>query len=206
MKATSGSGRLSLLAGLALTIGASAFVFAQQNGTSGSTNGGGTWSGRAGGQVSGGGSASAGGSASSSSSSSGSSSKGGNSGGGGMSFGANKPLYAAWYSKAPDSRNDGNDSNVDREHTQYMKQLTQDQTLVIEGPFGDGSGYMAVIQSDSPETALRIINNDPSVKNGSLKVVVKPWQMRHGGTLPQNFRMPVPSNVGRGGSVSAGGG
>lgn len=124
-----------------------------------------------------------------------------------MSFGANKPLYAAWYSKAPDSRNGGNDSNVDRVHSQYMKQLSQDQTLVIEGPFGDGSGYMAVIQSDSPETALRIIHNDPSVQNGSLKVVVKPWQMRHGGAMPQNFRVPVRNNLGGGGgSVSAGGG
>ena len=59
-------------------------------------------------------------------------------------------------------------------HVSYTAAFLENNKLVEGGPFLDHSGGMMVF-SGSKEEAEEIANADPAVKNGLLKVIVRPW-------------------------------
>lgn len=63
------------------------------------------------------------------------------------------------------------------EHVQYMADFQATGSMVIGGPFLDDSGGMMVLRAENQDEAEAIANADPSVKNGLLKVQVKPWMV-----------------------------
>lgn len=167
--------RVQVLIAAALAVGATAIVTAQQSTARRKEVR--VQQSQAGGQVSGTASGSAYGSASSGGSIS---IRGGSSGqSGGFGFRASKPTYAVWYEIAPGVTDQSAISAANLGHTQYMEALSKNQTLVIEGVFTDSSGFMAVIQADTPQLAEQIIKADPGVSKGVLKATFRPWQPRY---------------------------
>lgn len=63
------------------------------------------------------------------------------------------------------------------EHVQYMAGFQETGSMVIGGPYLDDTGGMMVLRAENQEDAEAIANADPSVKNGLLKVQVKPWMV-----------------------------
>ncbi|HET9137253.1 MAG TPA: hypothetical protein VFO76_11490 [Candidatus Kapabacteria bacterium] len=61
------------------------------------------------------------------------------------------------------------------EHVRYMA----GSGMIMGGPFLDNFGGM-MMYDGSPEEAERIAHADPTVKNGLLTVVVRPWLMAIG--------------------------
>lgn len=64
------------------------------------------------------------------------------------------------------------------EHVRYMASF-HETGMVMGGPFLDNSGGM-MIYNGSREEAERIALADPTVQNGLLNVVVRPWMMAMG--------------------------
>jgi uncharacterized protein YciI len=60
------------------------------------------------------------------------------------------------------------------EHVKYMASFIESNKLVEGGPFLDNSGGMMVFNG-TLEEAEQIANEDPTVKSGLLKVIVRPW-------------------------------
>lgn len=70
-------------------------------------------------------------------------------------------------------------------HVAYMHTFLLNGTMVFGGPFLDDSGGMMVMNA-SPEDAREAAENDPAVKSGLLRVVVRPWLVPMTAvTLPQ---------------------
>lgn len=61
------------------------------------------------------------------------------------------------------------------EHVQYCSQFLQKGLLVMGGPFLDNSGGMMVLRTATIEEAQKIALDDPAVRGGLLRVVVRPW-------------------------------
>ncbi|MBS1715922.1 MAG: hypothetical protein JST30_16465 [Armatimonadetes bacterium] len=177
--------RASIVMSVAATVAASAVVLARQDQTHQETN-------RQTSQ-SGGGTATASGSASASASSRGGSSQSGSQRGGASGFASgidpNKRLYAVWYEKAANAPVDAG-KRGEVEHAQYMKYLMQDGTLVMEGPFEDGTGLLLILQTDSDAHAGKIVADDPAVVKGYLKPTVKRWVWRYGGLRDSMVAQP----------------
>ncbi len=61
------------------------------------------------------------------------------------------------------------------DHVRYMDAFLARGVLIMAGPFLDNSGGMAIFHTASLEEAQRLANDDPTVKNGLLRVTVRPW-------------------------------
>ncbi|MDY6800137.1 MAG: YciI family protein, partial [Bacteroidota bacterium] len=63
-------------------------------------------------------------------------------------------------------------------HVKYLKELFNKGKLIITGPFLDKKGGgMFVIDVDSEEELMEIVNNDPAIKNGIAKSEVRPYKI-----------------------------
>jgi uncharacterized protein YciI len=60
------------------------------------------------------------------------------------------------------------------DHVGYMRSFLESKKLVEGGPFLDNSGGMMVFNVGKEE-AEKIAHDDPAVKSGLLKVIVRPW-------------------------------
>jgi uncharacterized protein YciI len=61
------------------------------------------------------------------------------------------------------------------EHIAYLKRLRDEGTLVMAGPFLDGSGELTIISVPGIEDAKLVAIDDPAAGSGLLTVTVKPW-------------------------------
>lgn len=78
----------------------------------------------------------------------------------------------AWVKDVPFREQPGVDA-----HVQYMRNLLQQGLIVMGGPFLDDSGGMMIARSPDLEEARRVASQDPAVKNGLLRVQVRPWMV-----------------------------
>lgn len=123
-------------------------------------------------------------------------------------FDPNKRLYAAWYTDNRRTRGNQKEDIAFSQHVNYMKGLSMDGTCIADGPFGDGTGLLAVIQAPDDESAFRLIHNDPSVTDGDYSAVVKQWTVVQGRWVGgDTIGRPTPArNNGIGGGSAAAGG
>jgi len=63
-------------------------------------------------------------------------------------------------------------------HVEYLKELFTREKLIITGPFLDEKrGGMFVIDVESEEELMDIVNNDPAIKNGFAKSEIRPYKI-----------------------------
>jgi len=63
-------------------------------------------------------------------------------------------------------------------HIEYLKELYTRGKLIITGPFLDEKrGGMFVIDVESEEELMDIVNNDPAIKNGFAKSEIRPYKI-----------------------------
>jgi len=63
-------------------------------------------------------------------------------------------------------------------HIEYLKELYTKGKLIITGPFLDEKrGGMFVIDVESEEELMDIVNNDPAIKNGFAKSEIRPYKI-----------------------------
>ena len=62
-----------------------------------------------------------------------------------------------------------------REHADYHRGLAKEGKLLLQGPFLDDSGALAVIEVETRVEAMAIVAGDPLVKNEVFKVELKHW-------------------------------
>lgn len=195
MQSNKGFVRAPLAIGIAIAFGVAAFVVAQDTSTTKQV------------VTSKSGQATASGSATARASSSGSRSSSSQAIGGSSNsgFDANKRLYAAWYT---DNRRAKPTQQQDTEigmHYKYMKGLSVQGALIADGPFGDGTGLLTIIQATDDQTAQQLIAADPVVQDKTFNVVLKQWTVVHGSWIGGDLiGRPTPARGG--GIVGAPGG
>lgn len=57
------------------------------------------------------------------------------------------------------------DGQLLKKHVAYLKQLTQENHLLICGPFVDGSGAMLILQAECRLNVVKLIQSDPFIQN-----------------------------------------
>lgn len=60
-------------------------------------------------------------------------------------------------------------------HMKYMADMQAKGKVVLQGPWRDVPGAMAIVAAESDDEALAIAKNDPAVKAGVLKFEVRAW-------------------------------
>ena len=195
MQTNYGFVRVTLAVGIALALGITACVIAQDTTTTRQQSS----------SKSGQGTATASGSASARATSSGSVNGGQQASGSTGAFDPNQRIYAAWYT---DNRQVHSGRQMDGEtsmHNKYMKGFAMDGSLIADGPFGDGSGMLVVIQAPDDRSAFNKIQGDPVVQDRSFSVVVKRWTVVQGRWVGGDvIGQPIPA--GGGASAATGGG
>jgi uncharacterized protein YciI len=64
------------------------------------------------------------------------------------------------------------------EHAQFMDALFEAGTVVLGGPFADGTGSLVILEADSPQAARAIYQNDPWTRHDILVVGdAKEWTL-----------------------------
>jgi uncharacterized protein YciI len=120
-------------------------------------------------------------------------------------FDPSKRLYAAWYT---DNRRAKPNQQQDTEagmHYKYMKGLSIQGVLIADGPFGDGTGMLTIIQAADDQSAQQLIEADPSVQSKVFSVTLKQWNVVQGQWIGGGLiGRPTPAR--NGGTVGAPGG
>jgi uncharacterized protein len=65
-------------------------------------------------------------------------------------------------------------------HRAYLRQLSDDGTLVLSGPFADRRGGMVLIRAESEAAARAIAEADPLVKSGMDTYELRQWRITGG--------------------------
>ncbi len=87
--------------------------------------------------------------------------------------------YVIFYSEGPNWRHGVSfweQVGID-EHAAYMETLLKQGTLIMGGPFIDGSGGMAILRTNDLVEAEEIVDNDPAVNAGTLSAKLRQWQV-----------------------------
>lgn len=68
-------------------------------------------------------------------------------------------------------------AKLQQAHLAYQSQMAEDNKLCMAGPFGDDGDWrgILVLSVRSEEEARDLLDNDPFVKRGMLKYILKPW-------------------------------
>jgi len=76
-------------------------------------------------------------------------------------------------------------AEIQAAHLAYMSQNTKDGVLLMAGPFGDDGDMRGIVIYDvaTKAEADSIINGDPAVRAGRLRIEVKPWWAAKGSVL-----------------------
>ena len=60
-------------------------------------------------------------------------------------------------------------------HVAYVKNLNNDGTVLLAGPFRDDDGGLTILQAESDDEARLIMDEDPDVRSGILRADVRGW-------------------------------
>ena len=87
-----------------------------------------------------------------------------------------KDLFFVFLNTNPDKPeiSESEKENLQALHLENLDRLAQQGILHAAGPF-DGGGGMLILETDSKEEALDIVNTDPAVKAGRFNVEVFPF-------------------------------
>ncbi len=77
---------------------------------------------------------------------------------------------------ANDYGTEGTEERVS-EHFKYLQQLLKDGILTMAGRFSEVLIGLSMIEAESREDALEIMNNDPAVKSGIFHAELYPWRI-----------------------------
>jgi uncharacterized protein YciI len=66
------------------------------------------------------------------------------------------------------------------EHFKYLQDLHSNGELIMAGRFSDVLIGLSIIQADTYERALEIMNNDPAVKAKVFHAELYPWRIALG--------------------------
>ena len=68
-------------------------------------------------------------------------------------------------------------AKIQSAHMQHLESLYKQGVLLIAGPMGDDGDLrgIVVLKVKSLDEAQAIVNNDPAVKSGRLRVELHPW-------------------------------
>ena len=81
-------------------------------------------------------------------------------------------LYAAFLETVDKEK----DAEVLAEHLEYLYGLLDAGKVYAKGPFTDHSGGLIIYNASSMEEAKEWIENDPVVRDGSRKYILKEWK------------------------------
>ncbi len=81
-------------------------------------------------------------------------------------------LYAAFLETVDKEK----DAEVLDEHLKYLYGLLDAGKVAAKGPFTDHSGGLIVYKAESMEEAVKMLEEDPVVKYGSRKYIMKEWK------------------------------
>ncbi len=79
------------------------------------------------------------------------------------------------------------DDRIQREHLAYMRRQMEAGNYILTGPFADGGDPrgLLVMRAESIEAARAVVEADPAVRAGVLRVEIRPWYSAKGiGTYP----------------------
>ncbi len=74
-------------------------------------------------------------------------------------------------------REDDDENLIIAEHFEYLKQLLEDNILILAGPTLNKKFGIAVFEADSPEHAEKLMLNDPAVKKKVFSGEVLPFRV-----------------------------
>ncbi len=98
-----------------------------------------------------------------------------------------KQYFMGFLMRVPDNPelDSAESAEIQAAHLAYMSQNTKDGVLLMAGPFGDDGDMRGIVIYDvaTKAEADSIINGDPAVKAGRLRIEVKPWWAAKGSVL-----------------------
>lgn len=69
------------------------------------------------------------------------------------------------------------ESEVMGQHFRYLQDLLEEEKVILAGPCLDGAFGIVIFQAESSESAQKIMQNDPSVKEGVMKAELHPYRV-----------------------------
>lgn len=69
------------------------------------------------------------------------------------------------------------ESDIMERHFLYLKQLLQEQKLIMAGPCLDGAFGIVILRAESMETAREIMENDPAIKEEVMSSELHPYRV-----------------------------
>ena len=98
-----------------------------------------------------------------------------------------KQYFMGFLMRVPDKPelDSAESAEIQAAHLAYMSQNAKDGVLLMAGPFGDDGDMRGIVIYDvaTKAEADSIINGDPAVKAGRLRIEVKPWWAAKGSVL-----------------------
>lgn len=68
------------------------------------------------------------------------------------------------------------DAKYLEDHITYLNAHIKDKNIYAKGPFLDHSGGLIIFNTDSLDRAKKIMDNDPCIKSGARKYILKEWR------------------------------
>jgi uncharacterized protein YciI len=82
-----------------------------------------------------------------------------------------KPVKENFNETATDEEN-----KIVGEHFLYLKNLLEENILILAGPETNAKFGLVVLEADSEESAVQIMKNDPAVKKGIFTAELFPFR------------------------------
>lgn len=72
------------------------------------------------------------------------------------------------------------ESEVMERHFWYLEALLKEEKVILAGPCLDGAFGIVIFQAESLGNAQKVMQNDPSVKEGVMKAELHPYRVSLG--------------------------
>jgi hypothetical protein len=76
------------------------------------------------------------------------------------------------------------------EHAKYHRKLMSEKKLILGGPFDDGNGGLAIIETWNVAEAKSMVNSDPAVLSRLLVPHLHSWTIEFDKFKPESGRKP----------------
>nr|WP_255695273.1 YciI family protein [Salinicoccus sp. ID82-1] len=63
------------------------------------------------------------------------------------------------------------------DHLEFLEDLRNKGTVLMNGKFSDGSGGLVIYKGDSIESVKEIVERDPYIKTGARSYTLREWEM-----------------------------
>ena len=89
-----------------------------------------------------------------------------------------KKYFLVIYTSGPNrSQTEDETMRLQKEHLAYQGEMGERKKICLAGPMADDGEWrgMLVLSVKDMEAATELVQNDPMVKAGRLKYIIKPW-------------------------------